>query len=286
MRAASLVGLFLSPALLVAQEAPDTASGEPVTAAGSWGVDFASQYFFRGIQQENQGVIAQPWLELGYGLYTDDGALRSLDLTFGLWNSLHDGPTGSANGAMWYESDFYVGLTGAIGDRVTCGATYTAYHSPNGRFGTVEELALSVGFDDDGLLGETFGGLQPSLVVAFELSGQADGGADLGTYAQLGIEPGFDAGKVGDLELTVSVPVTLGFSLGDYYEFATGSEDSLGFVDVGVAVSSPLDFMPSRAGAWDGTLALHFLMLGDNNEALNSGEDSELIVSFGLSTSF
>jgi hypothetical protein len=276
-----LTSVLLSSLAFAQEQAPEK------VVSGAFGIDFASGYFFRGIQQENQGIIAQPWIELGYSLYEGGESLRSLGLTFGLWNSLHDGPTGTGgNTGMWYESDFYVTLSGLVGERLSLGTTFTAYHSPNNRFGTVEELAFSAKYDDRGQLLESFeSGLQPSLVIAVELDGQADAGTHVGIYAQLGVEPTFSLGQMGSLDLTLALPVTLGISLRDYYELA-GDDDLFGFFDVGAVVSSPLTFLPSRMGPWNAELGLHWLLLGDNTETINDGDTTELIASFGLSTKF
>lgn len=276
---------ILVTSLVVAQE---QAPPEKVVS-GSYGIDFTTAYFFRGIQEENQGIIAQPWLELGYDLYAggEEDTLRSLGLTFGLWNSLHDGPTGTGSGGgMWYESDFYVTITSAIGRRLSVGTTYTTYHSPNGGFETVQELAFAAKWDDrEQLVPSIESGLQPSVVLAFETAGQTDEGSHPGVYLQLGIEPTFPIGKLGDADLTLATPVTAGFSLKDYYE-VNGSDSFFGFFDIGAAVSAPLSFLPSRMGPWTGELALHFMLLGDNTEEINDGDASELVLSFGLSTRF
>ncbi|MBL9076338.1 MAG: hypothetical protein JNL08_02470 [Planctomycetes bacterium] len=274
-----LLCLLTVAALIPAQDAP------PPVAHGSFGIDFATAYFFRGIQQENQGIIAQPWIELGYGLHEADEGLRSVDLVFGLWNSLHDGPTGGAGG-IWYESDFYTGLSADVGERMSVGATYTVYHSPNGTFGTVEELAFSGSYDDAGLdWSPVASGLQPSVVLAFELDGQADAGTHVGVYAQLGVEPSFAIGQLGGAEVTLSLPVTLGLSLRDYYEVA-GDDDFFGFLDVGGVASAPMSFLPPGMGPWQGSVGLHLLLLGDNLETINDNDAYELIFSFGASTSF
>src|SRR5688572_4132182 len=122
MRLPFVFALFL-PTVLVAQdpEPRPVKRAEPPPnryVKGSFGIDFTNQYFFRGILQENQGIIAQPWFALGYDLYEDDdgGVVRDVDLTFGLWNSLHDGPTGSTGG-IWYESDFYTDVAVGVGEQ-------------------------------------------------------------------------------------------------------------------------------------------------------------------------
>jgi hypothetical protein len=250
--------------------------------SGSFGIDFTTQYFFRGILQENQGVIGQPWIDLGYGVLEGAGWLRDLDLKFGMWNSLHDGPTGGA-GSIWYENDAYVGLAATLGERVSVGTTYTVLSSPNGGFGTVEELALTGTFDDRGLLFAS--GLRPSMALVFELDGQADAGNQLGTYLQLGLEPSFAIGTLADV--TFAVPVELGLSLHDYYEQpGGGGDDFFGFLDVGISASTALSFLPERAGPWRAKLGLDFVTLGDSNQQRNADQASEWILSFGLSTSF
>ena len=60
----------------------------------SAGVDWTSAYFFRGIKQETEDLILQPYGELGVKLVDQAGALTALTVTGGFWNSLHTGPTG------------------------------------------------------------------------------------------------------------------------------------------------------------------------------------------------
>jgi hypothetical protein len=285
----TLTALVLLGSYATAQQ-PDAPHVPPV-ATGAFGIGLTTQYFFRGLLQENQGIIAQPWIELGYALYeadADDG-LRDLGLTFGLWNSLHDGPTGGAGG-IWAESDFDISLAAKVDERWKVGATYTAYSSPNDSLlvKPVQELAFSVGLDDRGMLvDDVDSGLRPTVLIAFELSGQRDFGNDRGVYLQAGIEPTFGIGQLGDLPLTLEVPVTAGFSLGDYYEEVGGGNDEFfGFLDVGAEISAPLSFMPARLGPWTGMVGLHWLLLGDNTEERNNGDTTELILSVGMETIF
>ena len=65
------------------------------------------------------------------------------------------------------------------------GALFTSYTSPNDAFNTVNELAAVLAYDDSA---SAFP-LSPKVVLAFELSGQADGGTDQGTYLELGVRP-------------------------------------------------------------------------------------------------
>ena len=124
-----------------------------ITFTGSF--DFANAYFFRGIPQDDTGVVMWPAADLGFALYSGDGALKSVGANVGTWNSLHTGQAGSdgPSGELWYESDFYAALNLGLGKGTSVGVTYTAYTSPNGIFGTVKELSFKVAVDDSGAAG-------------------------------------------------------------------------------------------------------------------------------------
>ena len=234
------------------------------------GVDFVNEYYFRGIIQENSGFIAEPFLE---GAITFGNA----SITAGTWSSLHSDhgvPDGGSSPQIWYESDFYAGV-GFGADLWEAGATYTAYTSPNGSFGTVHEIAFNVGFSDPV-------GLSPSVTVAIEVDGQADGGSDEGTYLELGVEPAIplpDGAPIG-----LSIPVAVGLSLNKYYE-ANGEDDTFGFFNIGIMASIPLSGVPAQYGAWEITGGVQFLAFGDALEAIN-GDDFQPIGIFGLSLGY
>ena len=82
----------------------------------SAGIDLTNAYFFRGLKQENEGFISQPYAELTASLFDapDAQGLTAVSFTIGGWNSLHTGPSGSdgpaRNVRSWYESDFYTGF--------------------------------------------------------------------------------------------------------------------------------------------------------------------------------
>lgn len=286
---------LLFPSITLAQDpaaVPVVPGKADPVAHGEFGLDFTTAYFFRGIQKENQGIIAQPRFELGYDLYEGTGTLKKLDLTFGLWNSLHDGPTGTTGGrAMWYESDFYIDLTAKVDERWSVGTIYTSYYSPNGSFVNYQELAFRVGYDDRGQFDVFDSGLQPHVLLALETKGQADNptnnGGARGAYLELGVEPTFAVGNLGQLAVTLALPATLGLGLSDYYEPPTGgSNDFFGYLDLGAVASAPLTFLSPRMGPWQAHAGLHLLFLGDNNEQRNQGDAAQFIFSFGMSTTF
>jgi len=249
------------------------------------GIDTTNQYFFRGIQQETQGAIAQPWVDFVFPLW--EGENTSWSFNIGSWNSLHDGPTGSGGAgiSIHYELDFYAGFGIDFAENWSGSISYVVLSSPNSAFATVQELDVSLSFDDSGLFGggsDGFSGVQPSVTIAWELDGQSDGGNDEGIYLEVGIEPAFELIDSEKRPVSASFPVVAGFSLSDYFEGATGSNDFFGFAQGGISLSTPLSRVPARLGSWTLSGGISILLLGDNLEAINGGDNSEVIFSLGL----
>lgn len=267
-------------------------AGEPVSRpAVSAGVDVSNAYFFRGILQEDEGVVVEPWAQIEFTLFEREEGLRTLFLDVGQWNSLHSGPTGSGGDhtgpAAWYESDFFAGLSSDLGEGFVARAGYTLYASPNDSFPDVHEMGASLSFDDGSHWGEgAFLGLRPSALIAFELDGQADGGSDEGAYAEVGINPGFAVAGAEGRPVTLSFPVGVGLSLHDDYEDADGDDTTLGNVNAGASLGVPLTFLPESAGEWTLALSLRALFLNDALEEKNGGDGLEWIATAGLSISF
>jgi hypothetical protein len=273
-----------------AQEPTDPNPGA-ITVAG--GIDFLNTYMFRGIRQDDSGLITWPYADLGLAVYSGDGSLKSVGINVGTWNSLHTGPTGSdntTNGKMWYESDFYATLGLGLGGGVSLGTTYTAYTSPNSMFTTVKEIAFKVAADDSAYLGRA--ALKPYALVAFEFDtdqgrGQADAGLNAGRYLELGVAPGY-AGSMA----SISVPVKLGLSLADYYELNVGTADApvfqdnkFGYFSVAGIVTVPIGGTTSL-GAWNVHGGVEFQALGDTTKAINAGDGSKIIGLFGIGFSY
>lgn len=241
----------------------------------SSGLDIPTAYFFRGIIQKADGFIAQPYLEGGLTLLDGDGGLSGVSVAAGTWNSLHSDKTGAElDPEMWYENDFYASLGLTFGGSVDASLTYTAYTSPNNLFGTVEEIAL--GISGGGLL-------SPYATFAFELDGQADGGSNEGTYLELGAEYGLPLPE--DAPVSISIPVSLGMSLSDYYEL-DGVDNKFGFFNIGASLGVPLSGIPAAFGEWDFHASGNILILGDTTKAFNGDDGSQPIFTFGIGVSY
>lgn len=268
--------------------AQDAASADPnpgaLTITGS--VDFLNQYMFRGIQQNNTGLATWPAFDLGLAAYSGDGGLKSVNINFGTWNSLHSGNTGSdgPSGKMWYESDFYATVGFGFGGGNSFSTTYTAYTSPNSGFTTVKEVMFKYALDDSGYLGKA--AIKPYLAIAQEFgtepgTGQADAGLNAGTYMEIGFAPGYAASKA-----SIAFPIKVGLSLSDYYENPlTGEDSTFGFFSIAGIVTVPLGPTTSF-GAWNIHGGVEYQALGDTTKFFNGGEGNQVIGSFGLGFSY
>jgi hypothetical protein len=262
-----VIGLvFLAPAPAAAQTAP--AATPMVSATG--GIDFVNTYMFRGIRQNGTGFATWPFFDLGIAAFEGDGSLKSVGLNVGLWNSAHSKPRG------WYESDIYATLSFGF-DKATLATTYTSYMSPDDVFTHVKEIAVKMSVDDSGYLGA--GALSPYALVAFELATepgkyQADGGEKAGRYLELGVAPGYE-GPVASL----AVPIKVGFSLGNYYEFA-GVDNKFGFFSAAGIVTVPV------RSNWNVHGGVEVQALGDTTKAFNGDKGTRVVGSVGLGFSY
>lgn len=296
--------LFASTPAAMAQDEGGLNQGKLSFNAG---VDFSTHYFFRGILQEDQGLVMQPYGDVTANIFEGEGAINTVDLVLGVWNSVHGGnPTEELNNDYHYELDWLVGASIGAFDSWSFGVMYTAYTSPADAFPTVQEIALSAALDDrvllENLIGDTGLSLSPYVLFAFETRNGADGGfdnapaGDEGVYLELGIEPSVTLVDSNDFPLTLSVPVTLGISLSDYYEkiidntavggTITAEDESFGFLDIGLVTSVPLGGVPNDYGTWDLSAGVHFLFLGDTTESLNNQDDFEVVGTLGISMSY
>lgn len=268
-----------------AEERPNTGR-----VSVSIGADWATDYYFRGIVQETQDDIVQPYGSLSLRLWEGESGLTGVTVTVGTWNSLHWGPTGLGGGAGasdpkgWYEADVYATLAVELFKSLTFTTTWTAYTSPNNVFETVQEVAFGLALADAEWLGPF--ALNPYVLVAAETSGQADAGRHRGVYMEVGVTPGFGLFADGPVPLNVSFPVKVGLSLSDYYEFGTGHDSTFGFASGGIALAVPLTFVPKPFGAWEARSSVTFLGLGHQLRKLNDGDRFEVIGTFGLAMKY
>jgi len=252
------------------------------------GVDWASAYYFRGIANfQNGGNNVQPYAEVGFKLLEDMGPLTSLVLAPGTWMNWHWGGgdlVPVSDPRFWYEADLYIKLTANWWEVLSTTVTYTYYTSPNDGFNTYADVGLGFSLSDSKWLGAF--ALNPSLLFAFETKGEAlaaDG--KKGIYMGIGFAPGYTFFEKSSYPLTVSAPITFGFSVKDYYT-VNGQNQTFGYFSGGPLLSMPLKFIPASFGSWSIKAGVQFLVLNSNLKAVNTNNGFAPIGSVGLSLTY
>jgi len=291
--AATVAVALATPSHVLAQDATTqpVAAAEPepydpntgaLTFTG--GLDWTSAYFFRGYNQEDTGLILQPYATVTAALVSNDNF--TLNGYVGTWNSFqskHTGASGNGN-SDWYECDLFGGLDFVFG-KLTLGTVYTFYTYPSGAFQTIQEVGFKVSYDDtDFEKGKLNFALKPYAAVYFETD---DGNGSEDSYLEFGIGPSFSAGSIEGHALTLSVPVVLGCSIDDYYLDSNGDNEFFGYGSIGLFASVPLG-EPGKFGAWTLTGGVQFIELfADSAEAANDGgKSNELLGKVGVSFAY
>ena len=190
--------LTLAAALLCATAIAPTAFAQDSELPVSTGVDFTSQYVFRGVSLADDAV--QPYVEASYG-----------DFTVGGWFSTGIGANSIFAGD---EFDLYVGYSVPLDSSISLDLGATYYHYPQGGdfFETKDggagtyEVSAAVGFGDVPL-SPTVAAYYDLTLEAFTLEGGVGHSVEIGEAQSL------------DLGLTVGVVDGDGFS----YEWGTAS---------------------------------------------------------------
>ena len=283
-RTRALVGALALAGLLAAT--PAGAAPNTGKIAFSGGMDVTTAYFFRGILQERNGFIGQPYLEVGANVYENEGGfLSSLTLLGGTWASVHSEETGnSGTGApALYELDFYGGVTAGLGDYVEAGASYVIYTSPNNAFSAVQEVDFTLGLDDSEFLGAF--AMSPSVLFAIETENTAYG-SEQGTYFEAGVEPGFNLIPGERYPVDLSFPITFGFSIEDYYEDERGDDELWGYGSFGLMASVPLAFIGEDYGSWSFTGGATAFIFNSNLKQTNDDDSPWVVGTFGIAAAY
>lgn len=266
------------------EEPPPVNRGRVTFSVGS---DITTAYFFRGILQERDGFILQPYGGVALKVYEgdDESFVDNVTINVASWNSVQSNKTlASGSGPTnWYESDFIFGPSITFADYFTASLLYIAYTFPNGAFPTVQELAGSLSINDSEWLGAF--ALQPSMTWAGEMDNTAFGDRR-GVYLQLGVKPSTVLFDEATYPLTLALPLTLGLSVHDYYEVPGVSNDTFGFFDAGLVGSVPLAFIPEEFGAWSASVGVDVLALSGTLANANKGNGTWWIGKMGFAMAY
>jgi len=114
----AIVGLLVIPTLATAQDqpaAPDqTVVEKPNTGAIKLdiGVDWVSEYVWRGMLRKNEGLIFQPSITVTGKLYESEDIIRALDVYGSIWNSIDsDSTPGTNDNKPWFQTNYVAGAS-------------------------------------------------------------------------------------------------------------------------------------------------------------------------------
>ena len=252
--------------------------------SGVAGVTFLNERNARGMVLEDQGAITQGLLGVNFLLTEELGFLKNLTLITGVWVDIHSnsdgpGPSAAAAGAgtpgtnlsSFYEFDWWMGMSFEVG-KLNVTAYYEEFLNPSDDF-----VAMTAGFESrhvqtvftyDGLGDGLFGlhedvNLNPHVRLLFEGDGSVGPTADDGVYIELGVSPSFTLIDSPNAPVTLSLPVTMGLGVADFYE----NDEELGYVAVGVKAGMPLPML-SEWGNW--TVSTGVTVIDGNDDAVGA----------------
>jgi hypothetical protein len=296
LAAVALAAVTATPAASLAGTASTTdgkASKEMVEEVkkscitGDLGVTFVTKYFSRGIDLEDQGVIAQPYADLFFKVYDggDTGFLNTVTLNLSVWSSLHSHHPGNlSTTAAWYEFDWTPGISVTFAKNFTLTTSYFEFDSPNDSFNIARSINVNLAYNDADLLGPF--ALHPHLTVLKELpgGGRPEGVAGLGPdgwYFEPGIAPTIPLVKGGAFPVTLTFPVTAGFGAQHFY-----AGDGFGYFSAGGQAAVSLGFIPSCLGAWTATVGATYYYLHDHLAEVDNGHHNDWVGSAAVGVTF
>ena len=234
------------------------------------GTEVTNAYFYRGINQEDNGFVAQPYLN------TNATVTEKLSVDLNFWNSVHSAEVYNSDSSVdaWYETRFSIFANYQLTTDLKGRVGYLIANSPSDSFETIQEFSAGLYYTDPF-------NLNPHVLIATETQSARDGGST-GTYAEIGIEPKVELYSDKEIAFNLSFPVAVGFSLDDYY--GSESNSSFGYLDVGSELRIPLKFI--ETGDWTLLAGVHVLLLGEDANNYNNNDSVEVIGTVGLAVAF
>jgi len=269
--------LILVLAVLASLVGPaGSAAAQDSRFSGIVQLDLTNAYYFRGILQEKDGFIAQPWGEAYFSLYgSDDGFIRDVTAGFGVWMSIHSEDTLALNSPQsLYETDYYPLVSIEFAGGVTLLTTYYFYDSPNGAWDqAVQELNFKLSWDDSEALGKF--AVAPYVNLAIETYSTSLGSKS-GTGLQFGIAPTFYEND----NFSISGSAEIGLAIDNYYEGVDSTENTFGYAALGGGVGVPIN------DTFAANLGFKYYIFGDDLQTVNGGHGGHDVVTASLSASF
>jgi len=242
------------------------------------GLDVRDQYFFRGYNRASSGVIVQPYFDLLYTVYKEDGV--AITPHAGAWFNFTE-EKGPENPQHWNEFRPSVGVAVDV-DRLTLDFLWVMYKSPSEIFQRSEEIGATVAYHDRGLWPASFPfvALNPSVAYFSEYYDKNDSESD--SYFGIALEPELRPFDVGKTPVTLSFPLTFGGSWDGYYFTDSGGVDQAGYWTAGIKASCPFPGQRRSSNCRLEAEVDYIRLMADSVERANGGDNDDVTLRVGL----
>jgi hypothetical protein len=252
--------------------------------SGNIGVNVVTAYYYRGVMFANHSYSVQPSADLNIKAIPGDDF--SAILTLGVWSS-HSKPGESIAGRApqsprnWTQFNITPGVTLDFG-KISISESLHFYEYPNTGLESFEGLHSRISFDDSDLSGAL--ALHPSIAHMKELSGKAAVGSLNSNNARTGTEKGGDyweaaiAPGVSVGPVTLTLPVTLGFGSGKFYQ-----RNGYAYLAAGMNFEYALPML-GNYGRWTATAGATYY--NTDREVTGNSQQNDVVGSLGLGISF
>ncbi len=288
--AAVLLGAYLPSSSFAGVETAGKTTKNPVVEeatksciTGDLGVTFVTKYFSRGINNGDQGVIAQPYVDIYFKVFDggESAFINGVTINASAWSSIHSHPVSTANNNVknWQEFDYTPGIAVQFMKNFTLTTSYFEFDYPSGASDPQRSINVSLAYNDADLLG--MWALHPHFTVLRELPGAAAGLGPDGWYFEPGIAPAFTLVKDGMFPVTLTLPITGGFGGGKFY-----NGHGFGYFSAGGNVAVGLGFFPKCLGSWTATVGATYYYLHEDLARVDNGYHNDWVGSAALGVTF
>jgi hypothetical protein len=101
----------------------------------------------------------------------------------------------------------------------------------------------------------------------------------------IGLAPAYTFFSDSPVPLTVSLPMTVGLSLKDYYT-VNSDDQTFGYFSGGPLFTLPMKFIPATYGNWAFRAGVQLLWLNTNLQTVNTGDSFVPIGSIGVTMTY
>ncbi len=224
----------------------------------------------RGVPQDMSDISIRANGAVMFELFHEWGPMHDGSVTVGMDNGLTnaDPLTPTGNLESWYRADTFIGLETQFTGGIMAGITYTVFGSPNATMASAQEIALSLRYAGDNIVGA----LNPNAKLALPV----DTGD--GVFLQLGAEPAFTIWEFSPNPTTLAVPLVFGAGFDGYYI----EDETPTFFQAGLTSATQL-MSSANYGNWYLNAGVHLIVRSDDLADLGGPfDDTDSTVVFGL----